>query len=45
VQLNPATRQRGVQPWSLLFRTSKPPGPAARLFADRLEHHIANQEN
>jgi len=45
VQLNPATRQRGVQPWSLLFRAAKPPGPAGRLFAERLEHHTANQEN
>jgi DNA-binding transcriptional LysR family regulator len=45
VQLNPATRQRGVQPWSLIFRAAQPPGPAGRLFADRLEYHTINQEN
>ncbi len=37
VQLNPATRQRGVLPWSLIFRAARPPGPAARLLCDQLE--------
>lgn len=44
VQLNPATRQRGVQPWSLIFRTARPPRPASRLFCERLEHHVVNQK-
>jgi DNA-binding transcriptional LysR family regulator len=44
-QLDPATRRRGVQPWSLLFRAAKPPGPAGRLFMERLEHHARNQED
>lgn len=43
-QLNPATRRRGVQPWSLMFRAARPPGPAGRLFAQRLEYHILDQE-
>lgn len=37
VQLNPATRQRGVLPWSLLYRAARPPGPAARLLGESLE--------
>lgn len=45
VQLNPATRKRGVQPWSFLFRGARPPGPAGRLLMDRLEQHAADQEN
>jgi DNA-binding transcriptional LysR family regulator len=45
VQLEPATRRRGVQPWSLIFRASRPPGPAGRLFADRLVWHSQNQES
>lgn len=44
VQLNPATRQRGMQPWSLIFRAAKPPGPAGRLFGERLEQHTVNKE-
>ena len=44
-QLDPATRRRGVQPWSLLFRAAKPPGPAGRLFMERLEHHARYQES
>jgi DNA-binding transcriptional LysR family regulator len=45
VQLAPATRQRGVQPWSLIYRAATPPGPAARFFAERLEHHIVDQDS
>jgi len=45
VALNPATRQRGVQPWSAIFRAAKPPGPAARLLCTSLEQHIDNQKN
>lgn len=45
VQLNPATRQRGVQPWSVIYRAVKPPGPAGRLLAERLEHHLGDQES
>lgn len=43
VQLSPATRQRGIQPWSLIYRAATPPGPAARFLAGRLEHHITIQ--
>lgn len=45
VRLNPATRQRGVQPWSLIYRAAKPPGPAARFVGQRLEHHLLNQNS
>jgi DNA-binding transcriptional LysR family regulator len=44
VQLDPATRRRGVQPWSLMYRAAKPPGPAGRLLMERLEHHARDQE-
>jgi len=37
VALTPASRQRGVQPWSLIYRAAKPPGPAARYLIDLLE--------
>lgn len=48
-QLDPATRRRGSQPWSLMHRAAKPPGPAGRYFMARLEHHagspmVSNQE-
>jgi DNA-binding transcriptional LysR family regulator len=43
-QLDPATRRRGVQPWSLMYRAAKPPGPAGRLLMERLEHHARDQE-
>lgn len=45
VQLNPATRQRGIQPWSLIFRAAKPPGPAGRLFSERIRLYSHNQES
>lgn len=45
VQLNPATRQRGMQPWSLIFRAAKPPGPAARLLGDSLERQMIDKKN
>ncbi|MBK9252548.1 MAG: LysR family transcriptional regulator [Proteobacteria bacterium] len=44
MQLDPATRRRGVQPWSLMYRAAKPPGPAGRLLMERLEHHARDQE-
>lgn len=44
-RLNPATRRHGMQPWSLIFRAAKPPGPAGRLLAERLEHHAIHQGN
>ena len=43
VELNTATRQRGIQPWSLIFRAAKPLGPAARFLGARLEHHLDQQ--
>lgn len=44
-RLNPATRQRGVQPWSLIFRAAQPPGPAARFVGERLEFHLNHQNS
>jgi len=44
VQLHPATRARGVQPWSLVFRASQRPGPASRFLSERLEWHVTHQE-
>lgn len=44
-ELTPASRQRGVQPWSLIFRAAKPPGPAARHFAKCLKEDFKDQEN
>lgn len=44
-QLTPATRQRGVQPWSLIFRAATPPGPAGRLFGDRIRYYTDHQES
>lgn len=39
-RLFPASRARGVQPYSLLYRADTPPGPAARYVAERLQHHV-----
>jgi DNA-binding transcriptional LysR family regulator len=44
-RLNPVTRQRGVQPWSLIFRASQPPGPAARFVGERLEFYLTHQNS
>lgn len=43
VQLNPATRMKGVQPWSLIYRAAHPPGPAARFVGERLEWQLNDQ--
>lgn len=45
VELTPASRRRGVQPWSLIYRAAKPPGPAARHLAQALREHLIDQES
>ncbi len=43
VRLDTLTRRGGFQPWSLIYRATKPPGQAARFLADRLEFHSTNK--
>ncbi|MEY4761293.1 MAG: HTH-type transcriptional activator AllS [Pseudomonadota bacterium] len=43
VPLDPRTRRRGIQPWSLIFRSAKPLGPAGRLLSERLIHHASSE--
>jgi DNA-binding transcriptional LysR family regulator len=45
VRLRPASRRRGVLPWSLIYRAAKPPGPAAKLLAQSLRDQFPDQEN
>ena len=45
VELTSASRQRGIQPWSLIYRAAKPPGPAARHLAQCLRDELAHQES
>lgn len=45
VALLPASRRRGVQPWSLIYRAAKPPGPAARHLSQSLRDQLHNQES
>jgi len=45
VELSSASRQRGIQPWSLIFRAAKPPGPAARYLAQCLRDAFSHQES